>query len=154
MHIHFGQTVFLRHFDDGIQMGDVAVNAAVTHQTHEVKCAAVCLAVFHRTLHGFVVKEIAVRDGLGDSGQFLVDDAAGTHIGVTDFAVAHLTVRQTYRHAGCADGGVGILGKEFVKVGFGGGDNGVAIGILNAVAVHDTKNKGFFHRKVLSKKCP
>ena len=145
MHINLTEAVLLSHFHNGVEMGDVAVNAAVTHKTHKVQSTAVCLAVFHCALESLIVKEIAVLDGLGNSGQFLVDDSAGAHVGVTDFAVAHLSVGKTDRHSRSADGGVGVFRKEFVKIWLGSGDNGVAVSVLDAVAVHDAKNKGFFH---------
>ena len=123
----------------------MAVNAAVAHESHEVQGAAVCLAVFHSALEGFVVKEIAVLNGLGDAGKLLIDDATRAHIGVTDLAVSHLSVGKSYCHAGRADGGVGVFRKEFVKIWLACGYNGVAVSVLDAVAVHDAKNKGFFH---------
>ena len=150
MHINLTEAVLLSHFHNGVEMGDVAVNAAVTHKTHKVQSTAVCLAVFHCALESLIVKEIAVLDGLGNSGQFLVDDSAGAHVGVTDFAVAHLSVGKSDSHSRSADGGVGAFREEFIKIRLGSGDNGVAVSVLDSVAVHYAKNKGFFHNNLCS----
>ena len=48
-----------------------------------------------------VLEEIAILDCLGNTGEFLIDNAACAHIHVAYFGVAHLAVRKTYCHTCC-----------------------------------------------------
>ena len=77
-------------------MGQVAVYTAVGQKTAQVKCTVVLQNMVHGIGKGFVFKEAALIDGLGDLGQFLIHDAAGTDVQMTNFGIPHLTVRKTY----------------------------------------------------------
>ena len=101
----------------------------------------VLLAVLHSLEHGFVFKEHAVADVLGDLDQHLIHNAACADVGVTYFAVAHLAVRKTYVLAGSADSSVGILRHKAVNIGRTLRKDGVGGRIIfsNAKAVHDDK---------------
>ena len=106
----------------------VAVNAAVAHKTHEVKGGAVLFAVFHCADKGFILKKVAVLNGLCNSCQLLINNAACADVCVTDLAVAHLTVRKTDVHSGSADIGYRVFAHEAVKVRLVSRGNGVAFG--------------------------
>ena len=76
---------------------------------------------------GGILEEVAVADFLGDTGQFLVDHAAGADVDVTHFGVTHLTIGQTHVHAGTGDQGAGVvLGETIEDRGVGGG-NGIEL---------------------------
>ncbi|MNJ81652.1 hypothetical protein D3C77_805620 [compost metagenome] len=53
----------------------------------------------HRAGEHRVAEELAITNGLGDAGEVLVDDTAGTEVHVADLGVAHLPVRQAHIHA-------------------------------------------------------
>ena len=124
----------------------VAMNAAIGHQTHQVKCRAVLFAVFHCTDKSLVFKKVSVLNGLRNSCQFLIHNTAGTDVGVTDLAVAHLTVGQTNVHAGSTDIGHRVFTHQLVKIRRVGGGNRIAVvGFIFAEAVHDAKKHCLFH---------
>ena len=105
----------------------VAVNAAVTHETHEMKGGAVLFAVFHCADKRLILKKVAVLNGLCDSCELLINNAACADVCVTDLAVAHLTVRKTDVHSGSADIGYRVFAHEAVKVRLVSRGNGVAL---------------------------
>ena len=71
--------------------------------------------------------KLAVLNGLGDPGELLIDDAAGADIGVPDFGVAHLPLRQSDVHAGGADQSMRALGQNFAEIRHSRGADGVAV---------------------------
>ena len=123
----------------------MAVDAAVGQQAHKVESLAVVLGIVHGLQKSLVFLHVPVLGRLGDTGQLLVDNAAGADVGVAHLAVAHLAVRQAHVHAGGPNLGVGVLCEDLFKIGFIGGSNGVALGGGNAEAVQDHQNKRFFH---------
>ena len=60
--------------------------------------SAVLLAVFHRGKEFRHLEEITVLDGLGDPGQFLVNNAACPHVKMAHLRVAHLAFRKSHCH--------------------------------------------------------
>ena len=108
MHIHMLKALLLRHVEDGEDMFDVAVYAAVAEQTHDVQRAARGLGVGHGLQVGRVFEEAAVGYGVGYPGQILEHDASRADVGVADLAVAHLAFRQAHVEAGGGQPGVGI----------------------------------------------
>ena len=128
-------------------MAVVAVDAAVGQKPHEMKGLAVFFAVVHGTQQRRVPEEIALLDGLGDSGQLLVDNAPGANVGVPHLGVAHLAVWQTHIHARRPDVHMGPPGKKPVQVGGVGRLDGVAV-FLGTVAktVHNNQCDWFFHK--------
>ena len=54
-------------------------------------------------------EKITITDCFGNPGQFLINDSTGTDVQVTDFRIAHLSVRQTDRFARTFQGGAGEL---------------------------------------------
>ena len=144
--IHFLQPAALRQLHQPEQVVDVAVDAAVGQQPHQVQRRIVRFAVFHRGAQRFVIKKVAVADRFGDAHQHLVHHAAGTDVGVADFAVAHLAVRQTDVQPRRADGGVRIFRKQAGQVGRLGCFDRVAAHLrVDPETVHDAQYNRFFH---------
>ncbi len=146
MDVDLLHAVLLCHIQHGEDMGQVAVDAAVGHEAHDVQSAAACFRVLNGLEVDRVPEEFAVLDLLGHLGQDLEYDAARAHIGVTDLGVAHLPLGETHVEAGGLEHGVGILGKESVKIGGIGDIDGVSLrGSGQPVAVHDDKDCFFAH---------
>src|SRR5699024_448735 len=94
----------------------MGMDAAVTEQSHHVKCAVVVIHMVHCTEQDLIVEEIAVFDGFVDACQTLIDDAAGTDIEVADFRVAHLAFRETYIKTACRQFIMRVFLKEAVEI--------------------------------------
>ena len=94
----------------------MAVHAAVGHQADEMERRAVFQAVVHSAGKRLVFKKSRRLYGLCDAGQLLIDHAARADVRVSDFVVAHLAVRKADVHAGGADCGIGIGGKNAVEI--------------------------------------
>ena len=151
MDIDLFQTVLLCQIDQAEDVLHVGVNTARAHQTVNMQLAVVLFAVVDCTEECLVLKEVAVLDGLGDTGQLLIDNAAGADVGVTDLTVAHLTVRQTDIQTGCPQLGRRILGENTVEIRRLCGMDGIAhVAAAQAKTVHNNQNQWFFHLFVTS----
>jgi hypothetical protein len=73
------------HFDEGVQMTCMAVNAVGRDQANEMQRVPVALAPRHRVDECLLVEKITVADALVDARQVLIDDASGTHRDMADF---------------------------------------------------------------------
>ena len=124
----------------------VAVDAAIGQKAHQVEGGALFLGALHRPHQHLVAVNFLLLHRLGDAGELLVNHPAGADVGVAHLGVAHLPLRQTHIHAGSADIGAGVFGKDAVQVGGFGGMDGVAV-VLGAVAeaIHNNKCKRFLH---------
>ena len=116
MDIHVLHAALLAHFQQSIQVGIVAMHAAVAQQTHQVNGLAGLLGGIQGMDQGRFLKKLAVLNILGDTGQFLIHDTASAHIQVAHFTIAHLAVRQTHVHAAGAQLGIGVLGLQRVQM--------------------------------------
>ena len=136
--IHPGQTLVPGHLQQGVQVLDVGVDAAVGQKPVQVQAGALFQAVVHGLVVGGVFKEAAVVDGPGDPGQILEHHPAAADVGVAHLAVAHLPGGQTHVQAAGGQGGVGIFGEKPVQLGRLGQAHGIAgAGVGEAEAVHD-----------------
>lgn len=117
MDIHPAQAAALGHLQQGEQVGDVAVDAAVGQQAHQVEGTVPLLAVVHGLHIGVVLKKAAVLDGTADAGQILEHHPAGADVGVAHLAVAHLAVGQAHAHPRRTDGDMGAGGEQVVDIG-------------------------------------
>ena len=133
--------MLLCHVEHGEDVGQVAVDAAVGHEAHDMQGVAAGLGVLDGLeVHG-VLEELAVFDLLGHLGQDLEHDAARAHVGVADLGVAHLALGQAHVKAGGLEDGVGIFGKKFIEIGGVGNIDGVAAGgRRQSIAVHDNQD--------------
>ena len=114
------------YFLELVAFGDVAegkdvlerrVYAAVRCKAHEVHGLTGFGAVFKGTLYFRVLENRTGGDSFVDFNEVLVYDSTGTDVEVADFAVAHLSVGQTYIFAACLKLAVGICLYEVVPVG-------------------------------------
>ena len=137
MNVDLFAAALLCKLQERVQVRVVAVHAAVGKETHEVKGLAAFNGLVDRLDECGVLKEIPVFDRLCDARQFLVNDAARADVGVTDFGVAHLAVRQADAEAGCANLCERVFRENAVKVRFLGGLDCVAVIRADAEAVHD-----------------
>ena len=94
----------------------MAVNTAVRQQTHQMQGRVMLFAVGNCFLQFRNGGKTAFFHSLGDTGQFLIHDAACADVGVTNFRVAHLTSWQANIHAGSLDLGVRIACHQFINV--------------------------------------
>ena len=138
------QPAALRHLDQREQVGDVAVHAAVGDKPHHMQLFAVPLGVVHRLDERGIGEKVAVLDRLGDAGEFLIDDPAGTDIEVTDLAVAHLSFGKTDRKPARLEpsGGIFVLHRDHSRRSLGR-DRVVGTVRSDAVAVHNDKSCEF-----------
>ena len=123
----------------------MAVYAAVGQQADEVQGAVVLLSVLHSGQECLVLKEGAVLDGLGDAGELLVHNAAGAHVGVAHFAVAHLSVGQAHIQAGSADLGHRLEANRASILGFLAAAMALPLFGSTAKAIQNHQNERFFH---------
>ena len=93
----------------------MAVHATRRNEAHEVQGAVLFLHAVDDRKESFVLEEVAVLDVAGDAGQLLIDDAAGTDVGMTNFGVTHLTIRQADEFAGSLQLAGLVIGKESVE---------------------------------------
>jgi hypothetical protein len=118
------------------------VDAAVADQAEKMEGA------LFTSLHGLLeerdVAHLFVGDEEIDARHVHVDDAAGTNVEVTDFAVAHLAFGEADGGAGGVDHCVGEIFEEGVVGGFAGESDGVALGFgAVAPAVEHGEDDGF-----------
>ena len=128
----------------------MAVNAAVGKKAHQMKRRAVLLAVFNRSDKRLVCKEVTVTNGFCNSCKLLINNSARADVGVSNLAVAHLSVGKTNVHTRSADECVGIGCKELVNVRCACGNYCVSVvGSIFAEAVKNDKSQRFFHINML-----
>ena len=128
----------LGHFQQGEQVGDMAVDAAVRQQAHQVQGRAPLPAVGHGLQIGGIFEKLAAVDVPADVGQVLEDHPAGPHVGVAHLAVAHLAVGQAHVQAGGGQLTARTVPEDPVQVGGGCVGHRVAgAGLPQAEAVHD-----------------
>jgi len=138
MHADLGQAVALCQVEQGADVINMRVYAAVRHEAEDMQSRIKPLALIHSMQECLVLEERAVLNCLGNAGQFLVDDAASADVGVANLRVTHLTVGQTNIHAGRTDQGVGMCGEYLVEHRLLCHCDGVALGLLAiAEAVED-----------------
>ena len=146
------QAPSLRQPQQGEQVLQVGVDAAVGQQAHQVQGRALLQAGVHGVPVGGIFIKAPVGNGLGDPGQVLEHHPAGADVGVAHLAVAHLSLGQAHVQAGGGQLTAGIFRKEPVQVGLFGVGDGVAGGLgPEAEAVHDDQSRRcFFHRNLKS----
>ena len=115
VYIYLGQTFPLCHFQQSVQVRNVAVHAARREQTHQVQSSSLFFASIHCCGNCRIFEELAVLNILCNLYQHLINDSAGTDVGVTNFRVAHLTVRKTNVQPAGTDQGIRAL-HIFVQI--------------------------------------
>ena len=145
----FGAAQIVGHLHRRLNVGDVAVDAAVGHQAVDVDGLPGVFRRQHGLLVGGVFKEVPVGDGLGDLGQVLEHHPARADVGVAHLGVAHLPVGQAHVQPGGGQPAQGVPGKQLIQVGGAGGGDGVVprrLGGGQAEAVHDDQCGRCFHK--------
>ena len=104
VYIDLRKTVTLCQLQQSVDMGIVAVYAAVGYQSEQVQCGVLCFRVLHSLYKRFIFKEVSILDLLCDTGQLLIYDASRTHVHMTNLRVAHLSVRKT----NCQSAGIAL----------------------------------------------
>ena len=137
--VYLFKGVLLCHFEKSEKVLYVTVNTAVGEKPHKVECGVVFLAVFHCVVESLDFKELAVLNGFCYFNEHLINNSACTYVGVTDFAVAHLSVGKSYIKSRSAYRCERTLGEKLVEVRSFGGIYGVSVCFLaDAEAVHYT----------------
>ena len=80
MYINFGETVSLGQLQQSVNVGDVTVHTSIRNKAEHMEGRIVFLTVLNCGHQRLVGEEISVLDGLGDTCQLLVYNAACTHI--------------------------------------------------------------------------
>ena len=99
MHKHLLQSVSLGKLQKRIQMGIVAVYAAVREQSHQMKRTAVLLAVLNRLHQSRIFKEGSILNFLGNTGKLLIHDTACAHVEMSYLGISHLTLGKSDCHS-------------------------------------------------------
>src|SRR5215471_16247040 len=86
------------------------MDAAIAEEAEKMQ--AMLPSVLHQVEEQRVLEEVAPQDGRVDAGNFLVDDASGADVQVSDFGIAHQSVRQADAFAGSVNESPGILLEE------------------------------------------
>ena len=142
------EPLVLRHLQEGEEVGQVGVNAAVGQEAEQVQGGALLQAGVHGVEIGGVLEKAAVLNGAGNPGQVLEDHPAAADVGVAHLAVAHLPVGQAHVQPGGGEGGVGELLEEFIQPGGFRGFDGVSrLPAAGAEAVHDNQSSRCFVHK-------
>ena len=100
MDIHLLQPLLLGHLYQGEQVGNVAVDAAVGQQAHQVQGGPPFPAVLHGLQIGRILEELPAVDVPADVGQVLEYHPARADVGVAHLAVAHLPIGQAHIQPG------------------------------------------------------
>jgi len=131
----------LGHFEEGEEVVDVRVHAAVAEEADEMELALA--AVLHGLLEERDLVELLVGDEEIDAGDVHVYDAAGADVEMADFTVAHLTFGKADGGAGGLDQGVGEL-RRVRRKWFAREGDGVALGFgAEAPAIEDGEYERF-----------
>ena len=153
------ELLLLCHLQQCEQVRDVAVDAAVGDQPHEVQTLAGPPHFAHDFQQHRVAEEAAVADSERDAHEVLVGHASGAKVLVADFAVAHLSGWQADRFARCLQQRVRIRAQELIehrqvrqqdRVAMALGALGVFI--ADAPAVADDQDKRFHLLSVRGRK--
>ena len=148
MHDDVLYMVFFCHVQKRQKMTDVAVNAAIRQQPHNMeRMTGPLRRVAHCFYQSLVLKERSVLDCPGNPRQILIDDISGTDIGVTHFGIANLSLRQPNRLPAGIQRDEGVLVKQCVQMRRVRGSNGVAMRFLaNSETIQNQQHcRSVFH---------
>src|SRR5207302_2416931 len=106
----------------------VRVDPAIGEQAAKMQLAAATARVLHGFYQDRVAGEITFFNHKVDLGDVHVNHTPRANVQVTDFAVAHLSLRQADKSSAGVDERVGIFGEQAVIVGLTRQGNGVGFG--------------------------
>jgi hypothetical protein len=108
------QTVFARDAKQSVEVLLMGVNAAIRDQAEEMKLAPALLCTLHGAHDGSVLLKFVSSNQSVDAGDVHLHDAAGADVQVANFAVAHLSIRQSDKMLRGADQRIGVFAKQLV----------------------------------------
>jgi hypothetical protein len=133
-----------RHVDERVQVSLMAVDAAVGHEADEVQRVQPARDAIHRGDERVADEEVGVADAFIDPREVLVNDAAGAHVQVADFGVAHLPGGQADGLARRDELRVRIAAHQLVVDRRPGHRDGVVLALgADAPAVEDDEGDGW-----------
>ncbi len=122
----------------------VRVHAAIRQQAEQMQPPIADARLLHGIEQHRVGEELAILDHEIDLGDVHVDDAAGAHVEMADFAVAHLPGRQSDEASAGVDQRVGKFGQQLVVVRLARQRDGVSVGRRSvAPAIEDDEDERF-----------
>src|SRR5580698_1437083 len=147
---HSVNSLLFGHLQQGVKMGLIGMHAAVGDKTEQMQAALATAGILHGCDQHRMGEKLAVLNKQLDAGAVHVHNASGADVEVADFAVAHLTVRQTNILAAGVNQRVRIFAQQAVVGRLAGQCNGVGFG-FDAVspAVKDDENEWFGTQKQL-----
>ena len=123
------------------------MHAAIGSQTHEMDALTLLLGIAIGTLDFRILKDAAILAGTVNLDKVLIDDATGTDVQVTYFAVAHLSVRQTYVFAAGIQLRMWADCVQIVKIRCGRAEDNVATSLVaDSPSVENHKNCFLCHK--------
>ena len=127
MYINFFGTTISSHLYHGHNVIFVGVNTARGEQTHQMNCFAISDSCINSLNQLWILLELTIFDGFGNTGQILINHTASAQIHVAHFTVTHLAIRQTNVFTGAGDQCVRIIGPQTVDVGGVGSEDSIGI---------------------------
>src|SRR6266702_5358318 len=127
-----------------MKMGLIRVHATIRYQAEKMKLSSISSHVLHGIEQYRMFEEFAVLNHQLDTRRIHVNDAPRADVQMSNFAIAHLIVRQADVLAAGMNQSVGIFAQESVVSGLAGKGNRVGFG-FSAVspAIEDDEDKWF-----------
>ena len=85
MNIDLLQALLLCDVTQSLEVLDMRMDPAIRYQTHQVHLRAYCLCFLQGLQQDRILVQFAIRYGLVNTGELLIDDTTGTNIEVTHF---------------------------------------------------------------------
>ena len=101
MDIYLFQAVSLSQIQKAVDVRVVALHSAIGHKAEHMKCGIIFFAVFHSRKEFRDLEKVAILNGFCDPCQFLINNAAGAHIEMSNLRVSHLSFRKSHCHSAC-----------------------------------------------------
>ena len=100
MNIYLAQSLLLCHLKQSVKMCNMTVHTTIGKKSPQMQVRIIFLTIIHGCKQCLILKKVTVFDCLGNSGQILVNNAAGTDIHMSNLRVTHLSVWKSYCQAG------------------------------------------------------
>ena len=144
------QAILFCHLQQSMKMGLIRMHAAVRKQPKKMQAASAGLRILHGLEQNRMRKEFAILDHQLNARAVHVNDAASADIQMSDFAVAHLSVRQADGWAAGLNKRVGIFAQQAVIDRLTGKCDGIGFG-FGAVtpSVEDDEDERFRGRDII-----
>ena len=114
MNVDLLKPMTLCQLQKAVNMGVVAVYAAVGYKTVHMEGGILCLCILYCLYQCLVFKKYTILNLLGDTRQLLVYNTARAHIQMSYLGVAHLSVGKPYGQSACIALHEGILCHQLI----------------------------------------